>query len=464
MAQIDKDHRLRAEPQRTARRSRLWLKVSMLVLLIGALAALLSRLDLRHDMGRLDLSVLSGSATGNYQRIVEQLSLQARRQHGRLRVVSSQGSADNVRRLAEARTSCEIQVALAQDGAVWREPRPVLLGRLPKAESMFFVARNGDQLSEFAQLAGLRVGIGPEGSGSALIASAMLTLPEFRPLALSLSHHSLEQQLSLVQEGKLDLAVMVIDEDASLIANALLQQGLQIAGFRHTDVIARRLSQLHTGRIGAGQYDAVRLLPAEDKKVLRVETLVLGNGCASRSETMDLLTLLSVQFPDFIRHNRDTPNTTGLALHAAAHDFFEAEGPELADKYVPWLVDVMPPANWAYVVMGVSLLFNGMGLGHRFLLWRIDAGRVALEGQLGRVFGADTTIGELASSSPSSERSEVSARVIAELTRLSVRSRRYSLSLLVPMGEEMSYRYQEELIHQTLSSLREYQRRAASAS
>ena len=45
------------------------------------------------------------------------------------------------------------------------------------------------------------------------------------------------------------------------------------------------------------------------------------------------------------------------------------------------------------------------------------------------------------------------------LEQLSERSRRYSLSMLVPMGQEMAYRYQEELMHQTLAVLREYLRR-----
>ena len=46
------------------------------------------------------------------------------------------------------------------------------------------------------------------------------------------------------------------------------------------------------------------------------------------------------------------------------------------------------------------------------------------------------------------------------LEELSSRSRRYSLSMLVPMGQEMAYRYQEELIHQTLAALRTFQGRA----
>jgi TRAP-type uncharacterized transport system substrate-binding protein len=416
-------------------------------------------LDVRHDMRRLRISLLSGSVSGNYHRVVAQLSELAKKEKGVVQNLVSEGSGDNVARLAAAAQNCEVGAALAQDGALFGKPEPRLLGRLPRAESVFFLGKNADRISDFSQLAGMRIGVGPEGSGGTLVAKQLFALPELRRLGVTLSRHALADQLALAARGELDLALVVIDEDAALVSQAVLQQGLELVGFRHADVIARRLPHLRTGRIGAGQYDAVALLPNADKKVLRVETLVLSNGCASRSETMDLLTLLARQFPDFARHNRDTPNTTGLTLDPAAQDFFARGSPELADEYLPWLVDVMPPANWVYVVMGVSLLFNAMDFGHRFRLWRIDAARVALESKLAKAFGGAATVADLARATPEPEQAAFVQAVAAELEELAARSRRQSLSLLVPMGAEMTYRYQEELMQQISSALREYQRR-----
>ncbi len=207
------------------------------------------------------------------------------------------------------------------------------------------------------------------------------------------------------------------------------------------------------------------MLPAQDKRVLRVETLVLGNRCASRSATIDMLNVLERRFPDFVRFNKDTPNATGLDLSPTAKGFFEHGGPELADEYAPWLVDVMPPANWAYVVMGISLLFNAMGAGHRFRLWRIDDARVKLESELSPLFGPNVTLGDISRTQPEGKltRKDVKDTVlslIAQLETLAARSRRQSLSVLVPMGQEMAYRYQEEIIYQTLAVLRDFVRRA----
>jgi hypothetical protein len=90
-----------------------------------------------------------------------------------------------------------------------------------------------------------------------------------------MTNHTLAEQLDLAARGDLDLAVFVMDEDAPFMVKAIRDRGLQIAGFSHLDVVSRRLPRFKTGRIGAGQYDPVRVVPAEDKRVLRVETLVI---------------------------------------------------------------------------------------------------------------------------------------------------------------------------------------------
>ena len=126
----------------------------------------------------------------------------------------------------------------------------------------------------------------------------------------------------------------------------------------------------------------------------------------------------------------------------------------------------MPPANWAYVIMAVSLLFNAMGLGHRYRLWRIDAVRVKLEEELALVFGPTTTLGDILRAKPEEETRALTQRdrvqqVVRQLEALAERSRRQSLSVLVPMGQEMAYRYQEGVIYETLSVLRDFMRRTS---
>jgi len=435
-------------------------RLGLVVLVVGALALLISRIDFRHDMHRMHVRVLSGAPEGNYHASVARLAEAAARRQGAIENVASAGSAENVTRLAEAVHGCPVEFALAQDGTTW-PPGLQLIGRLAKPESVLFLGRKGDAIQSFADLRDQRIGIGPAGSGTDLVARQIFALPELARLGVTLQNHAIEEQLGMASRGELDLAVVVIDADAPLIEEWVGRRGLQIASFATAHAVARRLPHIKTGTVGAGNYDAVQGVPSTDRTVMKIETLLVGNGCAGRVATVDLLTLVSSEHPDFLRHNKDTPNTTGLPLAPSAADYFTNGGPQMADEFVPWLVDVMPPANWAYVVMAVSLLFNAMGAGHRFRLWRIDAARVKLEGDLGRFFPPSTTLGDIQRTGPDKARTtqetlEAIDQLIRGLEELAARSRRYSLSMLVPMGQEMAYRYQEGVIYETIAVLREF--------
>jgi len=442
-------------------------RIAAVLVILGLVALLVSRIDFTHDFHRMHVRVLSGAPEGNYHALVDRLAARAALRHGVIENVTSAGSAENAKRLAAAATSCDAAFALSQEGLAW-DPSLRLVGRLSKAESVLFLAKNGDDIHEFADLKGLRIGVGPSDSGADTIARQIFALPDFAPLGVVLSNHPLDEQLAMTVRGELDVAIVVIDADAPLVEEWVARRGLQIASFAHTEGVARRLPHLRAGHVGAGVYDSVRGIPKVDKSVMKVETLVLGNGCASRIASMDFLELLSLELPDFVRHNKEAPNTSTLPLAPASVDFFANDGPQLADEYVPWLVEVMPPANWAYVVMAVSLLFNAMGFGHRFRLWRIDATRVKLEGELASIFPPATTLGDIdrIDPDPTFSKSETAAaidHVVKELEALAARSRRYSLSVLVPMGQEMAYRYQEGVIYETIAVLRAFRRRAGEA-
>jgi hypothetical protein len=448
-------------------------KLGAVALVVFLLGFLLSRIDLHHDLSRMRLSFLSGEPQGNYHLIVSRMAELAAERRGNIQEVASAGSIENVKRLVAATKSCDVQFGLAQDGSDWTggtaPTTPLFLyGRLAKPEAVLFLGRDGDKLRDFAELRGMRIGVGPLGSGTEHIARQMFALADFATLGAVLSTHPWDEQIALVSSGELDVGLFVMEDDAPLIVSAVKEKGLQIAGFSHVAGVAKRLPHLHAGHIDAGAFDAVKVLPPSDKEVLRVDTLIVGNGCAGRTQTMDMLSVLSRQFPDFLRHNKDTENTSTLPTAEVAQEFYENGGPQIADLYVPWLVDVMPPANWAYVVMGVSLLFNAMGFGHRFRLWRIDAARVRLEEQLVGIFGKTMTLGDIQHMSPDAEARYRDARtqdgvkaLVAEFEDLAARSRRYSLSMLVPMGQEMAYRYQEGVIYETLAVLRDFLKRAA---
>jgi hypothetical protein len=433
---------------------------------LGLLAMLAAWLDPRPSLRHVNVAVLSGAPSGNYFATVNKVANEAARRKGRAANLTSAGSVENVRRLIEARDTCDVHFALVQDGVDYPERHPLeLIGRLPRPESLIVLGRDADAIRTPRDLRGLRLGIGPVGSGTEQLMRRVLH--PLDGLDLKVSTQPIDQQLDMLERGDLDLGAMVIDDEAAIVAEAVGKRRLQILDLPEAAALARRVPAARPGRIAAGQIDYVRNLPPKDKEVLQVDTLVVGNGCASNGATQGLMTALAEVYPTFIAENKGRPNLTGLPMSAVAKGFFHDEGPDLLGTYLPKAVDIMPLPTWIQLGVAVSVLFSAMALWHRFRLWRIDADRVKIESDVPALFGHGVTVGEIADMTPEPRHATPAARaeldaVLLRLSALGERCRKQSLSVLVPMGQEMAYRYQETLIQDLLHALRIYRQKLRS--
>ncbi len=444
--------------------SRFALRASVISIAIAFGALFFRNLDLVPDLSYVDIKILSGSPEGQYHSMIERLVSAAADQQARVSNITTRGSRENLDRLATAQDNCEVQLGLVQDGFDRQTYQGLeLIGRIGRSEALILMGRNGDNIHRLADLQDLKIGVGPERSGSAFLAERLLNAADLSSLQIILEHHTLKQQVELAVTGKLDLALFIMDEDASLIGEAVRVKGLQIVGLEHTEALARRFSFVSYGSIAAGQFDPVRVLPPVAKPILRLDTLLLSNGCAAHSDIVGLMTLLDRAYPNFIERNRATKTPPGLVLSESARGFYENQGAEFADEYLPWLVDIMPPSNWVYTIMAVSLFFNLAGFLNNQRLALIDINRVALENDITILFGDRVSNEEIRHYKP-----QMADRVLdtQELDRLIDaykhhlnKCRHQSLSVFSPMGEEMGYRDQEIIMTATLDALRDLRER-----
>src|SRR5882762_4999536 len=128
---------------------RMGIRLGVIALVIDALGLLCSRLDRQRDLKHLKVGFLSGSAEGNYHAIVDRLAARAAPRHGHIENLTSTGSVDNLTRLESASNGCSAHFALVQDGLDWPDKPPLLLiGRLPRAESVLFLGKDADKITE----------------------------------------------------------------------------------------------------------------------------------------------------------------------------------------------------------------------------------------------------------------------------------------------------------------------------
>ena len=411
------------------------LQAALVVVGLAVVGGFMSTVHFDPDLSKLDKAMVSGPSDGAYSARVAEWSGIVAEGRGELTNVATDGAVDNARSLVARAASCDVAYGLIQEGIDWGgEGELYLVGRLPKPESMIWLAPPDRAPTTFAELQGARIGVGGAGSGTAQVVGQLFATPGLDALGVRLEYGALAEQLSQVERGDLDVVVRVIDDGAHVIDQAVRRRGLVPLGFEHLEALARRLEYARVGRLVAGQYDPVVPLPATDIPVLQVDTLVVTNGCAERSDTVAMVRMLSDAVPEFLRRNQTAANTSGLPLDATAAAFYDEGGAGFLDLYFPWAVDIMPVGNWVYVGMLVSVLFNLMGLLHRRQLYQIDSSRHAIQRRLRGADEADRGV------------------ALTELKALLMQVRRQAQNMLVPMGSEMSYRYQEKLIEDLVGS------------
>ena len=453
---------------------RAWTRGLLIALAVLAAAAALLYYTVSGDYAFLRASVLTGAPSGAYHALGDRLAARAHKKNGHLKIVATAGSVENIARLVGENGKCVPAFAFVQDGV----PAPAdaglqTLGRLPQPESLFLFARRGRAINTFSDLKGASVGIGPEGSGTAYLMQQLMENSDLRGLDLKPSNHDLEAQAGLVRDGQLDLAASVVNENAEMVRALIDKYDLEIVAPADMEGLVARDRWLSLGRIPAGYYDVSRPIPATDKLVAQVDTLVMTNACVHRAERVAFLMLLGEEFPNFVRVNPPpaAKSQDSAPLADEAREFFVSGEPEIADKYFPWLVNLMPPAYWIYLVMAATILLNASDAYSRFRLWRIDANRATLESRLKalaypglteeqikkRVHSGITRDQIKALSSDAVIHTPQDRKAAEDLMKdfdaLRRRCEDQLKSFVTPMGSEMYYRYQEWLIDEARTAL-----------
>ena len=420
-------------------------------------------IDLAPNLSHLSLSILSGPKDGQDYALVERLSDDAAKREGSVTNLKTKGIEDNLERLAQASDSWGVLFALAPDGLQYPQAEKLeMVARLPKSNTVFLLGPDAAAIRYLADLKDMQIGIGPQGSGTSLLARQLLGQKDLTKLNLSLSEHTFTEQFEKLQNGELDLGVFLLRDDNPQIKQAI-HTGLEIASFENAEAWTNRFPALHLETLYAGHYDHVALLPKRNKKVFKVDTLVLGDRDASRSDVVALLVLLNESYHGFLGHNKNTPNHTGLSVAEDLHTFIDNGGPSLLDEYAPGLVNLMPPANLLHYVVIISVLMNLLTGWNRLRLYLIDSRRVEIENMMYHLFGTKLTLEEIHKQLGRNEITEDDRNFLDELIdrseQLRQRCRKYTTSIVTPLGQENIYRYHEGLISQQLKTLRDLRER-----
>lgn len=316
-----------------------------------------------------EIRIAAGSVDGAYfalaQRYKEDLS-----RHGiDVEIVETAGTLENYDRLM----SGDVDAALLQGGLaqeVHQETILTLGGMFP--EPLWIFAANGSDVASFGDLASLRLGGGPEGSGTRALVSQLQESwggdwADIVPVGGA-------NAASALRAGELDAAAFTASIEADYVASMLADSEYALLPMLRANAISMRFPALAPVTLHRGVVDLAEDRPAEDVPLIAaiaqlgvssdlhpaVQAVLLE--AAEKVHRQGTLMSRPGLFPD--------PSLIDLPLSPEAERYYR-DGPTFLRRYFPFAVANFLERAWVFLIPLATVLIPLVQLAPPVYRWRI---------------------------------------------------------------------------------------------
>jgi TRAP-type uncharacterized transport system substrate-binding protein len=325
-----------AKPSKTRNR------LELLVLFGGsallAIAGIVVALQFVQPAPPSTIHMAAGSSDGAYFRYAQQYRAILARSDIDLVVLETAGSVDNLNRLLDA--DDPVELALVQGGIANAEQKEQLsgLGSL-FYEPLWLLAPAGTPPRPLNTLAGARIGIGAEDSGTRFLAQRILDANGIDDTNATLISDDLETAASAITDDRLDLMFAVGSADSPLLRRLAGQDAIVLQDLPRAAAYARRDRSLTVLDLPEGTLDLVRNLPDADLRLVAATANLVAHPNLHPA-LVDLLIEAAAEVHGagslFAEPGRfPTPQHGDFPLSADAERHYE-HGPPFLQRYLPF--------------------------------------------------------------------------------------------------------------------------------
>ncbi|MBS1198787.1 MAG: hypothetical protein H6R18_2572, partial [Proteobacteria bacterium] len=215
------------------------------------------------------ITITSGDEGSVFNRNAKRYAKILERDGVTLKILPSKGSLENLKRLGDPKF--EVDVGFVQAGVAKDQNTEnlVSLGSIAY-EPLYLFCHADKEYRLLSQFEGKRLAIGEQGTGTNVLALALLALNGIKPGGstglLEMDDKDAEKALT---EGKIDAAFMMGDSAASRTMRELLKQpGITAFHFSQADAYARRIRYLNKLVLLEGSIDFGKNIPSHNINLL----------------------------------------------------------------------------------------------------------------------------------------------------------------------------------------------------
>lgn len=239
-----------------------------------------------------EIVMSTGSAGGAYESFAKRYAAALAEEGIKLTLKPSKGATENLARLLDEKS--DVDIALVQNGLMEKEKaedtsleslgsffyEPVLVFYRPQSFKK--------TVQSFGDLTGKRVAIGPEGSGTRVLATSLLELHKIKAGgATTLLDLGGEDAAQALRNGSTDVAIFVGSAASPLIQSMFRDASLRVADLDYAETYARSLSQVTVVNLPVGVIDVAAGLPAQN-----IRTVATTSSLVARDDLHPAVTFL----------------------------------------------------------------------------------------------------------------------------------------------------------------------------
>jgi TRAP-type uncharacterized transport system substrate-binding protein len=321
------------------------------------------------------LAITCGEKGSLYYSVAEKYAAILARDGVRLVILPSAGSLENLKRLADPSFEADIgfvQAGLAKGHAV---DNLVSLGSVSYQPLLVF-HRMREPVERLSQLAGSRLAVGREGSGTRLLALTLLSANGIEAGgATTFLELEGERAAEALMKGEVDAVFLMADSASSRTMRSLLQtRGIELVDFTQADAYVRRIGYLSKLRIPRGAMDFGKNIPARDVTLVSptVELIARKDLHPALSDLL-LAAAVEIHGRAALFQNRGefpAPLENEYRISDDAKRFYKS-GKTFLYRYLPfWLASLINRILLVFVPL-IIILIPGLKTIPALLQWRM---------------------------------------------------------------------------------------------
>ena len=286
----------------------------------------------------------AGGKDGAYFRYAEKYRDLLQKDGITLEIRSTKGSVENLELLLDEES--DVRIAFVQTGVAdpSRSESLEALASLYR-EPLWIFYRGSEPLDRLTQLSGRRVAIGPEGSGTRVIAELLLEANGLKVDQTPFSNLGGIAAASALEENEIDVAFFVAGIDAIYIQRLFEDPEIHLAELAQVDAYSRKFRFLSSVTIHEGLLDLKQDIPSKDIELISPAAMLVAHKSLHPALISLFLKVATKvhQKGDLLSVENEFPTAslTDLPLSAEAERYFRT-GPPVLQRFLPfWLASLV---------------------------------------------------------------------------------------------------------------------------